>query len=77
MPAVRGIEAWVRHDPSATARTVALFDAAGEHVPFGWSWRTATSDPLADPTLLDELASRGLGVAEIPHDLPVVRPPSA
>lgn len=72
--AARGVQAWLRHDPAAAAHTIALFDAAGEHPPFGWTWRAETADPLDDAVLLGELAARGLGVADVPHDLPVVRP---
>lgn len=72
---VRGLATWARHDPSATTRTVALLDDAGEHSPFGWPWRVVTADPLDDPALLAALADRGLGVAEVPHELPTVPPP--
>ena len=75
-PAFRGIQAWARHDPSKLAHTLALFDDEGEHLPYGWRWNVTTTDPLDDLELLTELAACGLGVAGVPHDLPVVKPVS-
>ena len=74
-PAFRGIQAWARHDPSKSAHTIALFDDEGEHLPYGWRWNVTMTDPLDDLELLTELAACGLGVAGVPHDLPVVKPP--
>ena len=75
-PAFRGIQAWARHDPSKSAHTIALFDDEGEHLPYGWRWNVTMTDPLDDLELLTELAACGLGVAGVPHDLPVVKPVS-
>ena len=72
--AFRGIQAWARHDPSKSAHTLALFDDEGEHAPYGWRWNLTMTDPLDDVELLTELAACGLGVASVPHDLPVVKP---
>lgn len=70
----RGVTSWARHDPAAGSRTMALFDDAGAHPPFDWNWSIERVSPLDDPVLLDELAGRGLGVAEIPYELPVISP---
>lgn len=75
-PAFRGIQARARHNPSKSAHTLALLDDEGELVPYGWGWNVAMTDPLDDLELLTELASCGLGVAGVPHDLPVVKPVS-
>ena len=75
-PAFCGIQAWLRHDPSKSAHTIALFDDEGEHAPYGWRWNVMTTDLLDDLELLTELAACGLGVGGVPHDLPVVKPVS-
>ncbi len=72
--AFRGIQAWTRHDPSKSSHTLALFDDEGEHAPYGWRWNVTITDPLDDLELLTELAACGLGVAGVPHDLPVAKP---
>ena len=53
---------------------LALFDDEGDHAPFGWRWSVTITDPLDDLELLTELAACRLGVAAVPHDLPVVKP---
>ena len=73
-PRFRGIWAWTRHDPSKGSNTLALFDDQGDHEPYGWPWSITIIDPLDDFELLTELASSGLGVASVPHDLPVIAP---
>ena len=70
----RGIWAWTRHDPSKLSNTLALFDDEGDHEPYGWRWSVTIIDPLDDFELLTELASCGLGVAGVPHDLSVIAP---
>jgi hypothetical protein len=70
----RGIWSWTRHDPSKGSNTLALFDDQGDHAPYGWPWRITIIDPLDDFELLTELASCGLGVAGVPHDLSVIAP---
>ena len=73
-PRFRGIWAWTRYDPSKGSNTLALFDDQGDHEPYDWRWGTTIIDPLDDFELLTELASSGLGVASVPHDLPVITP---
>ena len=73
-PRFRGIWSGTRHDPSKGSNTLALFDDQGDHEPYGWPWRITIIDPLDDFELLTELASCGLGVAGVPHDLSVIAP---
>lgn len=64
----------VQHDPTGKLRSVALFDRAGVHAPYGddeaWVW---SSVPLSDSTRAREcLSAHGITVTVDP-DLPVVR----
>ena len=73
-PRFLGIWSWTRHDPSKASNTLALFDDEGDHNPYGWPWSITIIEPLDDFELLTELASVGLGVAGVAHDLPVIAP---
>ncbi len=58
-----------RHDVTGRHRTLTLFGRAGEHPPFGWTWRPASS-PL-DDDLIDELGPWGIRVLPIPFDVEI------
>ncbi len=63
-----------RHDPSGGLRTLPLLDTAGEHQPFGWTWK-AGSGPIPND-VVDQLGEWGIDVVPIPGSVPVQRPPS-
>jgi hypothetical protein len=70
-----GVRALLRRDPSGTSHNIALFGRAGAPSrQFGW--RVVRSDPWRSAELLTTLASIGVHVAEVPHDLPVTPPPT-
>lgn len=69
----RALVSLARHDPGQRLRTLPLFDAAGEHPPFGWDWQTR-STPIPDD-VVDELRDWGLDVLPLPMTVPVRRPP--
>jgi hypothetical protein len=70
----RALVAIPRHDVTARLRTVALFDHAGEHPPFGWEWDVSTG---AIPTqLVDAMTSWGIRCLPIPFDTPTIPPPT-
>lgn len=61
-----------RHDPEQALRSVTLFDRAGEHEPFGWSWSTGLR--RLDVEVIALLRPWGVKVTSIPRDLPPVKP---
>lgn len=68
----RAARGGVSHDPTGRLRAVALFDDAGEHVPYDDPAWTHTSHPLdEDPKVRAALAAHGITVTLAP-DLPVV-----
>jgi hypothetical protein len=69
-----GVVGSCRHDPSSTARNIAVFgpaDSPARRV----GWRTSRSRVETDPVLARELAVLGVRVQSIPFDVPVAVPP--
>lgn len=67
-----GIVSWVRHDPAARFRAIALFGRAGARTSVR-GWRTRVG-PLASQA--EEVAVRlGMRILPVPHDVPTARPP--
>jgi len=70
-----GLRALLRHDPSGSARNIALFGTAGSPSrQFGW--RVMRTEPWRDAALMSDLAAIGIHVLEVPHDVPITTPPS-
>lgn len=65
----RAVLGKVRHDPALRQRSLTLFDAAGEHGPYGWRWRTSVEDLRTDRDLLNEVAAYGFRILERPVDV--------
>lgn len=69
----RALRCGVQHDPTGRLRGVALFDQAGEHLPYDEPGWTHTEHPLVDDAATRSvLAAHGITVTSDP-DLPVVR----
>jgi hypothetical protein len=68
-----GVVGKVRHDPALEELSVALFDEAGAHPPYGWEWDVTTTKPADDLDLIASMAVWGVRVADIPYDVPTVR----
>jgi hypothetical protein len=65
-----GIRALLRRDPSGSSHGLALFGVAGAPTrQFGW--RVAKAPLWRDATVLREVATLGVRVLDVPHDLPV------
>ncbi len=65
-----GIVAWIRHDPTATARNVALFGPSGARS-IVRGWRSRTTDVLAATELRGQLARFGIAVLDVPYDVAI------
>jgi hypothetical protein len=65
-----GLIGWIRHDPTAKARNVALFGRAGGKVKVS-GWRGRPSRLVEDLELRDGLAVFGIGVHDEPYDVPI------
>jgi hypothetical protein len=65
-----GLVGLCRHDPSLTARNVAVFGPGGV-VTRRTGWTTRRSDLLSDPQLAAELAALNVQVAAVPHTVPI------
>lgn len=65
-----GLVGLCRHDPSLTARNVAVFGPAGV-VARRTGWTTRRSDLLSDPQLAAELGDLNVQVAAVPHTVPI------
>ncbi len=72
----RALHSVLRHDPSGQARSVTLLDAAGEHAPYGWRWRTSVARLETEVDLLTAVRAFGSGIADVPYDVPISDPPS-
>lgn len=70
---VEGVHALVRHDPSASARTFAVFGPAGAAAR-RVGWHTVRTRIEQDTVLLRELAALGVRGAAVPHTVPITRP---
>lgn len=68
-----GVAGKIRHDPALEQVSVALFDEAGAHPPYGWEWDVTTTKPADDLELIASMAAWGVRVADIPYDVPTVR----
>jgi hypothetical protein len=68
-----GIVAWIRHDPAARFRNVALFGKAGAtRKTKGW---VTAEEPLSQH-VPDMTARLSVRVAGIPYDLAITQPPT-
>ncbi len=68
-----GLVGLCRHDPSLTARNVAVFGPGGV-VARRKGWITHRSDLLSDPQLVAELAALNVQVAAVPHTVAITVP---
>lgn len=71
----RALQTVLRHDPSGRTRSVTLLDTGGAHAPFGWRWRTDVSRLDTDVELVTAVHAFGIGVADVPYDVPIAEPP--
>ena len=68
-----GLRGLLRHDPSGSARNIALFGTAGS--PSRQSgWRVVRTEPWRDASLMRDLGAIGIHVMEIPHNVPITAP---
>jgi hypothetical protein len=70
----RALHAGIAHDPTGRQRSVALFDVAGEHSPYGdhAGWRANVRTLHDDDALLSALARYGIRATRSDVDLPIV-----
>jgi len=67
-----GLVGLCRHDPSLTARNVAIFGPSGVLARRA-GWTTRRSDLLSDLQLAAELAELNVQVASVPHTVPITK----
>lgn len=68
----RAVIGIARHDVTARLRILALFDTAGEHAAYGWTW-SIRSSPIGDE-LIARMGTWGIRVVPVPEDLPTIIP---
>lgn len=69
-----GLVARCRHDPSLTARSIAVFGPAGAHGRRR-GWRVARTRLEVDAELATELGRLGVRISRRPHSVPITPPP--
>jgi hypothetical protein len=62
----------VQHDPGGRLRAVSLFDAAGEHAPWGLPWDQPASGSADSKAVRSVLARRGVRITKRVPTMPLV-----
>lgn len=70
----RGLRGRARHDPGLEQPTVTLFDARGEHPPFGMTWHTVVTTVEDDLALHHGVRQYGYELVPIPFDVATSEP---
>lgn len=70
----RALRGKIRHDPTLTEQSLTLFDEAGAHQPFGWSWDASIKRLDNDLDLLQKAVVFGFRIAHIPYDVEIETP---
>lgn len=65
----RALQGKIRHDPGLRERSLTLFDAAGQHEPYGWRWRKDIRRLDQEKALLAKLEKYGFRIRELPVEV--------
>jgi len=70
----RSLHGKISHDPALEEESATLFDDAGAHAPYGWTWTTTITRLDTDFELLKKIVALGVRFAEPPYDVETETP---